>query len=1511
MADFKTALQAMASGRLELEALSRQLDVLLKNNPKFATRMLAQLEEVNKQDIIPNYAFTHLKRQINEFRRSHAGETESDAASVDTESTVFAMESEISDSSDDPTEISQPSISKVNYDTNNTEPLTEIENEAGNKLDTEASTEVNPRLIKGLEESNAPGTESVLTGKRTIAQQAPSGDETLMDITAQNLHSSVDFDVSMDSTESFEASTSPTGTGWEEPSQQGYVDGHELGVGDVIKQRFKLLEVLGVGGMGKVFKGIDLLKEEAQDKNPYCAIKLLNEDFKSHPEAFISLQRESSRQQKLAHPNIATVYDFDRIGGRGTPVFITMELMEGQPLNSYIKKVVKKQGGLPFEQTFDIVRQLAAALQYAHERRLVHSDFKPGNAFLCNDSTVKTLDFGIARAVKNPVTGEAEKTLFDPGKLGALTPAYASLEMLEGEEPDTRDDTYALGCVTYELLTGKHPFNKLPATTAKENGLAPPIVKGLNKKQNRALRRCVAFRREDRPQKVEDFIEEFEGRPTWHKNPFTIAAAILLIIGIAMINPTLDYLHEKEIETIISEINTGTNSLIVEKLAEIKTFDTSDLATITDGARNAIQRYFSSEITRHIDISSDNFDFPGAERILAEVAEFYPESVFIQQQADDIEFNKKQKISELYQQFIAALDPNLALLNPESIDGTKDVLVIIQTQIDPLHPLLTDTRPSNAYRLAANLAFENGDLDNALAFVNSGLLNSANDPLLNDLQSKVQNAIRVAEINIILVNVEPQFATLDDYLQYQQEITELAGLSNPDDSPVLTNLAAGLQEIASNALQQILDTGNRSDAQDLANDIEPLLSALSLSDQLIQIKLAHLSDQERQVAIQNIANSDKSILEARLNDADIQNPQWEADVVANVRELESLTQEDSSINEDLASFKQLFADLYIEVAMQTLDTNRFDAADNIINRGMRISPDMVSLIDTRETIFNRRQEYESQLRITGLKDQFQVAVEADNITQANRIFETLKTELPDDDIYITTQAPRELAESYRRFAERRAESNEFASALQLAEAAVNLNPRDVGLMTIFEEYRARVNITELINVFRNARVFTEDERVELARKVSEVERGAPGEYSDFLSQSESILTDRINFLAQTDENNAAALADIVASIFPDSSLLADMRNRYQLEPWPERIIAQTHLRAGELTRSSEILNVAMNGEYADHPDVMTYRLAVQQAINDANESFDVFLAAKSAAGNSYGNLTQTKILLYRAQADWVDNPAYREAETEIDQLIANASDNPSKRILQRAEENIASASEADIRRAAEEWTPIPSDRACTTDKASYGTRARAICYDFVNTNWRGPLMVVVPAGGPVSSTFAIGKYEISVEDWSKYCAISGNCEVEANRNRYNDPITGISLSEAQQYVDWLSRRTGKPYRLPSAEEWEYAASVGGTLTVEDDAFRSIKGELNCRVTLGDRILKGTGTTTVRSGKPNQWGIYNFVGNVQEWVRDGSTTSARGGAYSDAINNCDISTVKSHDGSADDITGFRVILEEVG
>jgi hypothetical protein len=114
-----------------------------------------------------------------------------------------------------------------------------------------------------------------------------------------------------------------------------------IALGTRLRERFILDEVLGVGGMGIVYKVRDLLKVEARDRNPYVAIKVLREDFKKRDDAFIMLQREASRQQRLAHPNIVTVYDFDRTGDT---IFISMEFLEGTPLDVFLSSDGREHG---------------------------------------------------------------------------------------------------------------------------------------------------------------------------------------------------------------------------------------------------------------------------------------------------------------------------------------------------------------------------------------------------------------------------------------------------------------------------------------------------------------------------------------------------------------------------------------------------------------------------------------------------------------------------------------------------------------------------------------------------------------------------------------------------------------------------------------------------------------------------------------------------------------------------------------------------------------------------------------------------------------------------------------------------------------------------------------------------------------------------------------------------------------------------------------------------------------
>ncbi|MGD8568693.1 MAG: bifunctional serine/threonine-protein kinase/formylglycine-generating enzyme family protein [Gammaproteobacteria bacterium] len=307
-----------------------------------------------------------------------------------------------------------------------------------------------------------------------------------------------------------------------------------------LNKRFVLDETLGVGGMGVVYKAIDKRKVEAKDRNPYLAVKILSDDFRQHPDAFMALQREARKSQSIAHPNIVNVHDFDR---DGDTVFMTMEYMEGTPLDRLLRE--HKGVGLMKEQAMRILKDMCAALEHAHKEYIIHADFKPGNIFVTNSGVTKVFDFGIARAVAQAdrQTQHGDKSVFDPETLGALTPAYASPEMLRGAAPTIQDDVFALGCVIYEMFTGEHPFNRVPADQAMDQKIKPKRVKALTGQQWKALKRTLALSREERTSSVYEFLWEFTREKKSHWKQW-LAAAVLMAVGAGVY---MQYFYKKEL----------------------------------------------------------------------------------------------------------------------------------------------------------------------------------------------------------------------------------------------------------------------------------------------------------------------------------------------------------------------------------------------------------------------------------------------------------------------------------------------------------------------------------------------------------------------------------------------------------------------------------------------------------------------------------------------------------------------------------------------------------------------------------------------------------------------------------------------------------------------------------------------------------------------------------------------------------------------------------------------------
>ncbi len=516
-------------------------------------------------------------------------------------------------------------------------------------------------------------------------------------------------------------------------------------VGTVLKDRFILEQLIGTGGMGAVFKARDLRRVEAKDRNPYIAVKVLRGDFRRHPDAGIALQREARKAQDLAHPNVITVYDFDHDAGH---VFVTMELLEGEPLSEILRRV--KGHGLGIKKALPIIEAMGHALVYAHHKDIVHSDFKPSNVFVTKKGVVKVLDFGIARVVKHPGQDQ-ETTLFDPGRLGAHSPSYASCEIIERAAPDPRDDIYALACVAYELLTGRHPFDKLTAVQARDLRLKPKTVPGLSRRQWRGLLQGLAFQRTERTPTVEAFLAELQAR----KRQGIAAALVAIFTSVLLLSIgylAYDYLARRPVEQRFEQLQ----SLLAAPQpgpAEI-TIAASLLSELTALAPrdSRLERARDDLALAHLKLAHEAIakeDWDLAREHVHAGQELKPGSMVLHELGSlsakiDEEQTRQQQIAALRQRFENALASM-----PPTVEGAGQVLAILEelARSAPGDPLATDGRRRVAEPLARAAAEfgKAGHWQEGLRLAKEALALLPDSTILATVKSKLEQGLQ-AEI---------------------------------------------------------------------------------------------------------------------------------------------------------------------------------------------------------------------------------------------------------------------------------------------------------------------------------------------------------------------------------------------------------------------------------------------------------------------------------------------------------------------------------------------------------------------------------------------------------------------------------------------------------------------------------------------------------------------------------------------------------------------------------------------
>jgi len=212
---------------------------------------------------------------------------------------------------------------------------------------------------------------------------------------------------------------------------------------------YEVLEPIGSGGMGEVFRARDT------KLNRDVALKVLPDLFADDPDRLARFQREAEVLASLNHPNIAQIYGLEESGDVRA---LVLELVEGPTLADRIA-----QGSIPLDEAIAIARQMADALEAAHEAGVIHRDLKPANIKVREDGTVKVLDFGLAKALGDDRDGDPSEspTLTTAAtRAGVImgTAAYMSPEQAKGKRVDKRTDIWGFGAVLFEMLTGKRPF---------------------------------------------------------------------------------------------------------------------------------------------------------------------------------------------------------------------------------------------------------------------------------------------------------------------------------------------------------------------------------------------------------------------------------------------------------------------------------------------------------------------------------------------------------------------------------------------------------------------------------------------------------------------------------------------------------------------------------------------------------------------------------------------------------------------------------------------------------------------------------------------------------------------------------------------------------------------------------------------------------------------------------------------------------------------------------------------
>jgi serine/threonine protein kinase len=925
----------------------------------------------------------------------------------------------------------------------------------------------------------------------------------------------------------------------------------------VLKGRFVLESIVAggdKGGMGVVFKALDRIKQEAQDRNPYVAIKVLNEDFKRHPDSMMALQREARRAQTLAHPNIITVYDFDR---DGETVYMAMELLNGRPLDEVIRSN-RERGGLPVKEALQIITQLASGLNYAHANNIVHSDFKPSNAFLTKDGVVKVLDFGIARATKMP---DGEKTRFDAGSLGAMTLPYASCEQLERQDPDPSDDVYALSIVSYELLTGHHPFERpdpdkpgkllrTDSITARNTKMkpTPAPIPGLSRQQWRTLQRGLSFRRPGRPRNAGEFLEGMTPR----KVPVAalvagIAAGLLLVVTSTLL--VSSYVQKSRLQALTQKLQSTDPAVIAPALQALLKYPPDERAPVlvNDAVQGNLLNYYISRAHEQFNVEAARYDYAGALATLQQaqsLSKAYEDSRQLTDALDRLQSDRKAEILKQADGFQTQLNQGV-LIASQGAQNVRSTLAVIR-QLDPNHPLLNDKRLPIAFANQVRSNIDSNHSALASALLAAGLQFAPNDAGLLDLQDRIARQQSTAQLSAQTGELEEAVRPLGEsgatLADFRSKLPQLQSLRRAQpNSAVLASaqgqLARLIDPIVSNAVAQ----QQVSEAQTTLDEFADLLPAAVLARQRSEIAGVTGNTQAREdTTAQLRAKIDKESANPQTDDA------WVSTFQKDLQSLEALA---GASDPGIAEARARTAQAFLAQSKRMLANRRFSESLRVLDLARQLGlpadayqAQTAAVTQARAQLEAENHKNENAAELLAARQRVLDQAQADHIDVAEAQLAEIRKSLPANDAFVTTDAPRAIAEAYMTRARGEAKLAHFDQALKDAQsaqqAAANL-PEFKEAVQLFQSARDLARVLESTQEFRQSKPQLD--------RVRETEK-ADGYYQISVGMLR-LVAERFNRLEAQNPTEAARLRPSARQLFPNlPKMMASLSKEGQSTP---------------------------------------------------------------------------------------------------------------------------------------------------------------------------------------------------------------------------------------------------------------------------------------------------------------------------------------------------------------------------